>query len=123
MLKDKLVASLDAGLNGMEFERRDTVNTTIKKVVQQLDDVFVKEAKVLSSFLFLFILPPFYHSRFPFPLPYASLFPSPPLPSSSLSAIHHPPSRASTPLLSSSPRMPTPSLPPPASYTRTHAGA
>eukprot|EP00285_Hemiselmis_virescens_P009965 CAMPEP_0173399936 /NCGR_PEP_ID=MMETSP1356-20130122/46397_1 /TAXON_ID=77927 ORGANISM="Hemiselmis virescens, Strain PCC157" /NCGR_SAMPLE_ID=MMETSP1356 /ASSEMBLY_ACC=CAM_ASM_000847 /LENGTH=400 /DNA_ID=CAMNT_0014359753 /DNA_START=238 /DNA_END=1437 /DNA_ORIENTATION=+ len=45
MLKDKLVASLDAGLNGMDFSRTAEVDRVIKRVVCQLDDVFVQEAK------------------------------------------------------------------------------
>ena len=51
MLRDKLVASLDAGINGMELSNMARLDSTITKVVKQLDGVFVKEAKVgLLSF-------------------------------------------------------------------------
>jgi hypothetical protein len=46
MLRDKLVASLDAGFNGMELSNVAHSDSTITKVVKQLDGVFVKEAKV-----------------------------------------------------------------------------
>lgn len=46
MLRDKLVASLDAGINGMELSNVARLDSTITKVVKQLDGVFVKEAKV-----------------------------------------------------------------------------
>lgn len=47
MLRDKLVASLDAVLNSMEFSSNVAhLDSTITKVVKQLDGVFVKEAKV-----------------------------------------------------------------------------